>query len=501
MNIYTQKRRWKLLLFIVGVIIIALSLWYTDSIVHKIATEERIKVKMWADAIQKKASMVNYTETLFEKLKTDERKKVELWATANKRIMDAAYNEDITFYAEIISNNTTIPVILTDEKGKITAANNIDFNKDTVKYLTGKLKAEFNVYPPIVYNYYERAKVYLYYKDSKLFSELKTVLNDLIKSFISEVVLNSVSVPVIITDSNRTKVIAYGNIDSSMINDRTYIKKTLAEMKNQNEPIQIQLANIGKSYIFYKNSYLLLQLRYYPYIQFFIIGVFLLIAYILFSTSRKSEQNKVWMGMAKETAHQLGTPLSSMLAWVEIMKQRNFDEECITQMSKDVERLEQIAERFSKIGSPSKVQEENIVKVIYESITYLKSRTSKKIIYNINLPEDYKITLPLNGPLFSWVIENLCKNAVDAMDGSGNIDIDISVEDKHIIIDVSDTGKGIPKSKFKAVFRPGFTSKQRGWGLGLSLAKRIVENYHNGKIFIKSSTSNKGTTFRIILQK
>lgn len=501
MNIYVKKRRWKLLLFLAGVVIISLSLYYTNSIVEKIAKEERVKVKLWADAIQKKASMVNYTENLFEKLKTDERKKIELWAKANKKIMVAAYNEDITFYAEIISNNTTIPVILTDENGKITAANNVDFSRDTVKVLTGKLKEEFSVYPPIIYNYYGKARVYLYYKDSRIFSELKTVLNDLIKSFISEVALNSASVPVIITDSNRTSVIAFGNIDSTKVDEPMYIKKTLSEMRNQNEPIQIQLANYGTSYIYYKNSYLLMQLRYYPYIQFLIIGIFLLVAYIMFSTSRNSEQNKVWMGLAKETAHQLGTPLSSMLAWVEIMKQKNIENECVTEMEKDVQRLEQITERFSKIGSPPKLEETNIVSVIYDSIAYLKSRTSKKINYNINLPANQEIMLPLNANLFGWVIENLCKNAIDAMDGNGDIDIDISVEDAKIIIDVSDSGKGIPKSKYKAVFRPGFTSKKRGWGLGLSLAKRIIENYHNGRIFVKNSTLGHGSTFRITLKK
>ena len=380
MNIYTQKRRWKLLLFFTAVIIIMVSLWYTNSIVQKIASEERQKVKLWANAIQKKASLVNYTGSLFEKLKADERKKVELWAKANKKIMDASYNEDITFYAEIVSNNTTIPVIFTDDKGKITATNNVDFDKDKFKYLTGKLKKEFTIYPPIVYNYYGEAKVYLYYKDSKIFSELKSELNDLIKSFISDVI-NSSSLPVIITDSNKTEVIASGNIDSSKVKDKSYLVKTISEMNFQNEPIQIELANYGKSYIFYKNSFLLTQLRYYPYIQFSIISIFLLIAYILFSTSRNSEQNKVWMGMAKETAHQLGTPLSSLLAWVEILKSKEVDAKTISEMSKDVERLEKITERFSKIGSPPKLQEENIVKVVYESINYLKSRTSKRVSY------------------------------------------------------------------------------------------------------------------------
>ena len=222
--------------------------------------------------------------------------------------------------------------------------------------------------------------------------------------------------------------------------------------------------------------------------------------------------------MAKETAHQLGTPLSSMLAWIEILKSKNADSKTVTEMSKDIERLEQITERFSKIGSPPKLEEENIVKAVEDAVNYLRSRTSKKVCYNIkthisnqipvsgnqssvsdNQFADLKI--PLNANLFSWVIENICKNAVDAMDGDGVIDVDISAEEKWIYIDISDTGKGLHKSKYKAIFQPGYTSKQRGWGLGLSLAKKIIENYHDGKIFVKNSVINKGTTFRIALKR
>ncbi|HNX07867.1 MAG TPA: HAMP domain-containing sensor histidine kinase, partial [Bacteroidales bacterium] len=229
-------------------------------------------------------------------------------------------------------------------------------------------------------------------------------------------------------------------------------------------------------------------------------GVFIFIAYLLFSTSRRSEQNKVWLGLAKETAHQLGTPLSSLMAWVELLRLKGIDEETLAEVSKDIVRLETITERFSKIGSEPRLEKQNIVDAVYKSIDYLKKRTSKKINYIIS-PAAPEIMVPLNGYLFEWVIENLCKNAIDAMSGSGNIEISIFEDDRHVYVDIQDTGKGIHKSKFKAIFNPGYTSKKTGWGLGLSLSERIIENYHKGRIYVKSSAIGKGTLFRIELRK
>jgi signal transduction histidine kinase len=232
-----------------------------------------------------------------------------------------------------------------------------------------------------------------------------------------------------------------------------------------------------------------------------VISVFLFIAYLLFSYARKSEQNQVWVGMAKETAHQLGTPLSSMIAWIELLKLKGLDNETVTEIEKDVQRLETITDRFSKIGSSAKLERLNIVKVVHQAVAYISSRTSQKIRFEVSPPMSKVIEIPLNLHLFEWVIENVCKNAVDAMEGTGLIGIDITEDTDHIHIDISDTGKGIPKSRFKTIFHPGFTSKSRGWGLGLTLSKRIIENYHNGKIFVKSSSLGKGTTFRIIMKR
>lgn len=500
MSIYTKKRRWKLFLFISAVLIVTASIWYSNILVVKIAADERQNIRVWAEAVQERANLVKYTENFFESIKTEERKKVELLAEATKRLVYADDEEELTFYSEIISSNTTIPVIMTDNQLNITGANNVDFDQNEITVLEGELKEEFTVYEPVKVISYGNIS-YLYYKDSHTYTDLKNYLDDLVQSFFSEVVLNSASVPVIITDSTMINVIEYGNIDSLKIRDSAYVAKTLAEMIDENDPIEIDLVEQGKRYICWKNSYLLTQLRYYPLIQFGIIGLFLFIAYLLFSTARKSEQNQVWVGMSKETAHQLGTPLSSMMAWIELMKLKQLDNKIVTEIEKDVERLETISERFSKIGSTPKLAPENIVGLVYRVAEYLKTRTSKKIGYTISPPVSKEILVPINFHLFEWVTENLFKNAVDAMGGSGTITIKITEDIKKVYIDVTDTGKGIPRSSQKEVFNPGFTSKKRGWGLGLSLSKRIIENYHKGKIFVKSSVIDKGTTFRIILKK
>jgi len=499
-DIYLRKKRWKLILFAAALLIVAASLYYTNILVNEIRKDERKNVQIWADAIHQKADLVNYTNNLFEQLKNEERKRVSIVAEAQRRILTATSNEDLNFFLSIIGENTTIPVIVTDESGNIMTSRNTNLN-DAVTKLEGSLQKEFSAYPPIVVNYIYNKKIYLYYKDSNIFAKLKTVLDDLIRSFFSEVVLNSASVPVIITDSTGKVPFAYGNIPDKKMQDKLWVQQTLESMASQNTPIKIDLADTGIHYIYYQDSFLLTQLKYYPVVQFGVIAVFLLIAYLLFSYARKSEQNQVWVGMAKETAHQLGTPLSSMIAWMELLKLKGLDEETISEIEKDVQRLETITDRFSKIGSPARLEKTNIVGMIHETVKYIRSRISPKVTFTITPTPDTELFIPINLHLFEWVIENLCKNAVDAMEGSGTVNIDISEDVDHIHIDVSDTGKGIPKSRFKTIFHPGYTSKKRGWGLGLTLSKRIVENYHSGKIFVKSSTLNKGTTFRIILKK
>lgn len=508
MNIYSQKQRWKLLLAGTAVLIIIASLWYTNVLVKKIATEERKKVQLWAEAIQNKASLVNYTGELFGKISKEERNKIEIWAEASKRIVTSENQDATTFYLQIIGENETIPVLVLDENDKIMNHRNFDLEAgiDTNAFLLSQLDLMKNKDEPIELVIHVTRNLTwthkLYYKDSKIFSELKLVLDDLIQSFISEIVINSASVPVIYTDSTQAKIIEYGNLkggDTGIGHD--FLMATIAEMREENEPIAININNTSVNYIFYSDSELLKQLKIYPYFQIVIIALFLLISYYLFSTSRKVEQNQVWVGLAKETAHQLGTPLSSLMAWVEYLRlKETVDENTLRELSKDISRLETITERFSKIGSIPKLEAENIKVVIDDSLSYLKVRISKKVKVSCTTVNNVEILAKLNPSLFSWVLENIIKNAVDAMKGEGSIDILITDQSQFVYIDISDTGTGIPKAQQKTIFEPGFTTKQRGWGLGLSLVKRIVENYHEGNIFVKQSDEN-GTTFRIVLNK
>ncbi len=501
LNIYRQKKRWKFLLGLVGFIIVLFSLWYSSIMVDQIARDERRNITIWADAIQNRAKLVQYTQILFDQMKTEERKRVELLAETHRRMGDAEDKGPLDFYLRIVSDNTTIPVIITNSDNEIVASANIGQDISSYEMFDGELRRDFYQYDPVVIRYYKTENLYAYYRDSHIFTQLKSYLDDLIDSFITEVVSNSVSVPVIITDSTLVNIIAHGNINEQTIRDSLAIQKLIREMSSENDPIEIVLANQGKRYIYYKSSYLLMQLRYYPFFQFGIIAVFLFIAYLLFSTARKSEQNQVWVGLAKETAHQLGTPISAIMAWIELLKINGTDQSITIEMEKDIERLQTVTERFSKIGSAAVLQPENIYAVIQNALKYLEPRTSKKITPTLHGGDCQEVMVPLNRQLFEWVIENLWKNASDALAGKGKIDIVLSEEGRYLIIDFSDTGKGMPKSMFESVFKPGYTSKKRGWGLGLSLARRIIEDYHRGKIFIKSSTIGKGTTFRLMLRK
>jgi signal transduction histidine kinase len=382
MSFYTKKRQWKVALFIVAVIIGVFSL--------------------------------NYTNQLVEKMKVEEHKRMVLWAEATKYLASSEdLGQNINFYLNVITTNTTIPVILTDGENRIVSAVNLS----------------------------------------------KT------------------------------------NTDSS------YQYKRLQRMQEGYEPIVIKLPDGGKNIIYYEDSTILKQLAIYPYVQLTIIAFFILISYLAFSSSRKAEQNQVWVGMSKETAHQLGTPISSLMAWLEILEQTDENQQYLAEMQKDVTRLQMIAERFSKIGSLPELPLSDLTTTLDAALNYMKTRTSKNIVFNTHYNTGGEVIVPLNKSLFHWVIENIVKNAVDAMEGKGSITIYLVQNDKEASIEITDTGRGIPKSKHKTIFYPGHTSKERGWGLGLSLAKRIIENYHRGKIYVQNSEVDKGTTFKIILPK
>jgi two-component sensor histidine kinase len=319
-------------------------------------------------------------------------------------------------------------------------------------------------------------------------------------SFVFEVVKSNSTIPLILTDGEQ-HIISIRNFDEEESTDSVYKQEQLANIKGRNAPIEIELYGGTKNYIYYDNSDLYYQLKYYPYVSLGIISIFILVAYFAFSFARKAEQDQVWVGMAKETAHQLGTPLSSLIAWIEYLKLKEVDQAILNDMKKDVSRLETITERFSKIGSVPELVPEDIVSVLEESIDYMRTRSSKKVQFSFETNGIEGLQIPINIPLFAWVIENLCRNAIDAMEGTGAIDIELADAGNAVTIDVSDTGKGIARSKFETVFQPGYTSKKRGWGLGLSLTKRIVEQYHGGKIVVRNSEIGKGTTFRITINK
>ena len=357
----------------------------------------------------------------------------------------------------------------------------------------------------------ERKKIELWAQATK---HLVSITGDGDYSLAIKVISENNNIPVILVDEcdsileNRNFQI-YTKVDSFFFSTRIlsptsitprFLRSELNKIKESgSDPIEINIID-DKQWIYYKDSALLNRLRYYPIYQLVFIGLFMFIAYLTFSASRKSEQNKVWAGMAKETAHQIGTPLSSLMAWLELLKQKEGTVQMVTEMEKDIKRLETITDRFSKIGSKSELAKTDILALISRSIEYLKSRMSVNTKFLINAPKK-EIFIPLNSILFEWVIENLVKNAADAMKGKGEISIDVIEEDSNVTINISDTGEGIDRSIIKNVFKPGVTSKKRGWGLGLSLSKRIIEEYHKGRIFVKQSEKGVGTTFTIRLPK
>lgn len=384
-----------------------------------------------------------YTNWLTQKMAQEERNKVEIWAQANERF-----------------NN--IDIILRDEQGKLINADG------------SVLKSQ----------------------NSKKAEDLK----DEYLTFLSEITQNNTTIPIIVVNADGSLSLD-ANIHYHAGKRNEVLKRELLKMKDYADPIKIMLDEGNYQLLYYRESSILRNLRLYPIIQLIVIMVFIVVAYFAFLATNRAEQNQVWVGMSKETAHQLGTPISSLMAWIELLKLKDVDENLVKELERDTSRLERITERFSKIGSKPELLRTNVVEVVNSAVGYLRTRSSSKVKFITQYDQSSFIETPLNAALFSWVIENLCKNAIDAMANEGSITIDIKEKDKNVLIDVTDSGCGVPKSNHKTIFQPGFSTKKRGWGLGLSLAQRIVEIYHSGKIFIKWSEVGKGTTFRIILNK
>ena len=539
MNLYSRKQKWKYVLALIALIIVTGTIWYASYIASEVQLEERQKIKLWSQAIKKKADLVKLTNQSFSALSEKETENVELWASATISI--GKENSDYEFAFGIIEKNVdtlyrkdNIPLLLTDEnsfflssvnmpeitvyekqeqeiKARVNEFSNqalagfsgaeellnnetkklegVQFQKDT--FISNRIISWGKKNEPIEIEFAKNKSQKVYYDYSREFYDLQKKRDSLVKSFNYDLISNSAMVPVVFVDAETNDIIAT-NIPEAQLSKR------IEQMKYENTPISIDLGNARKGIIYFQESLTLKQLRYFPYIMLAVIAAFLFVAYLLFSTFRRAEQNQVWVGMAKETAHQLGTPLSSLMALNEILKEQGVKEEAIVEMNKDIHRLETITERFSKIGSDAVLENEEVIDVIRQNLNYLKSRISKKIKIEV-IATKKEVKTMLNKPLFEWVIENLTKNAVDAMQGEGDLTFTIGNDNDQVFIDVSDTGKGISGNNTKAVFEPGYTTKTRGWGLGLSLAKRIIEDHHKGKIYIKETELNKGTTFRILL--
>ncbi|WP_310391187.1 HAMP domain-containing sensor histidine kinase [Hymenobacter sp.] len=362
----------------------------------------------------------------------------------------------------------------------------------------------------------EQQQIQLYAKAQEFIINSESDSNTLF--VFNEIINANATIPVILSEDG-TNIINAKNVTMpahlSPADSVTLLASELRMMKQQHPPIVVEFGAGQVNYIFYRDSQLLQQLRTYPRVQLVVIGCLAVIAYFAFSSSRRAEQNRVWVGLAKETAHQLGTPLSSLVGWQNYLRdsERFRDEPIIEELGKDIRRLEIITERFSNIGSVPVLKDENLLQTTRNAIEYLQSRVSKKVVFTIesDLPRDTPARI--NVPLFDWVVENICKNAVDAMDGRGAITLHLrrvrtrrswyrrGAPPRQVAVDITDTGKGIPKNKLESVFMPGFTTKRRGWGLGLALARRIIENYHGGKLFVKWSETGRGTTFRVVLNQ
>ena len=360
------------------------------------------------------AASLLVSNALVNDLKSEEESKMKIWASAMSSLISADVNTDVALEQEIITGNSTIPVIFIDDKGSIISYNNLDIpaENDTLSVLMNRA----------------------------------------------------------------------------------------AGMRSAGKVIPVPMGELGEYSACYDDSEILVQLSYYPYVQLAVVLLFFVVCFVAIVSSKRAEQNRVWVGLSKETAHQLGTPISSLMAWSTVLRDKYPDDELIPEMERDVARLQRVAERFSKIGSMPEPTSEDLVAVVEGAVEYVKRRSPAKVEYRLELPRR-PLLVRMNAPLIEWVIENLCKNAIDAMDGKGCITITVSQNSDKAFIEVADTGKGISKSNRKRVFEPGYTTKKRGWGLGLSLAKRIMEEYHKGRIFVKKNQSGSGATFRLELKK
>ncbi len=511
MNLYSNKQKWKITLLIVALLLVGASLFVSNEIVSKVGLQEKQRAKQWADAIKKKVELVQLTNRTFTQLRDKEREKMTLWINATKEVSNpASFDRIPEFPMQIVKENVDIPVILLDDERNVSGFRNIDFDTTSLRSqfpdLTKKeLKQKFEdslvslseiwkiKNPSFTIEVYTDLFMTYVYDDSKAITKLEHDRDSLFQAFNKELIENDGLVPVLLINQQTREIIG-SNLPKEKL-EIGELEKTILELKAQNDSVVIDFNNQNQSVLYVANSPELKQLLYFPYIQFIIIGLFGLIGYIIFSTFRKAEQNQVWAGMAKETAHQLGTPLSSLMAWIQILETQDVDPMALGEMQKDVLRLEKVTDRFSKIGSGAKLEVSDLSETVQSIVSYLRPRISNKVV--IEYTTEGVIDASHNAPLMEWVVENICKNAVDAMEGKGSLFVSVSRSPEWAHIDIRDTGKGMTAKQIKSIFKPGYTTKARGWGLGLSLVKRIVTEYHKGRVFVTHSHVGEGTTFRI----
>lgn len=506
-DIYSKKQRWKLILFVLASSIILGSIYLSNAMVSKIADREQAKAKQWAQTIQKKVALLNITKKTFESLENREKQRIQLVVDAIKTIMnpsELSMNQDLDFAMKIRDGNKDIPMVILDDRNLISSFSNIDFKSDSLELSANHKKRDSLLQEKALQwkkeqrfftiEVFEGVNFMLTYDQSQSLKSLRFQSDSILHAFNKDLIKDTRLMPVVLMDQNKKRIIA-SNIEGGKVWDGNQLKAFQAHYP----PIKIDLGKDGLQWLYYDLSPELKQLKWFPYLQFGIIAVIVLIGYLVFSTFRRAEQNQVWAGMAKETAHQLGTPISSLSAWMDYLEGQYVDADSLSEMRKDITRLEKVTDRFSKIGSEAMLNPEDLDATVSSIVEYLRPRLSDKVTIEISNPYHAPIWVRHNPSLMDWVIENICKNAVDAMEGAGSIKVLFHKESRWVHIDIEDNGKGMLKNQFKSVFQPGYSTKKRGWGLGLSLVKRIIETGHNGKVFVLKSEPNHGTTFRISL--
>ena len=525
-----MKNRLKYILLGLTLALSLVALWQVRRVADQMRESEEAKVRLWASAIGQRNQLAEATQKFFQQATLDEHRKMQLYTDILESFADPDLGTDMGFslrYVNYIVDSSRTPLIITTARDSVIS---VPQELAGLK-LEGALLEEYSQNPPFNYDLWGM-KMTLYYKESEYYTQLREVLEGFTQSFLTDITQNSVFVPVIIVDSSHTRILASGNVDKMKIEDLEkrikasgeagdHSQYSIIDAQFSNDPIEVVLPSGGPCYVYYETTPLLQALRWVPLLYIFIAAVIILVSYFLFRTARSAEQNRIWVGLAKETAHQLGTPISSLNGWTEYLKgiesgelgkgqgqgavdevrSSAFSAQLIDGMEKDLRRLETITQRFSKIGSVPELKEENVQEVTVAAVSYLQSRSPRRVKFVVTFPEGETFLAPLNAPLFQWVIENLCKNAIDAMDGDGTITIVASQDVRKIYIDISDTGRGMSASVSRHIFESGFTTKTRGWGLGLTLARRIVNQYHRGRLFLKYSVPGQGSCFRIVLKK